>query len=130
MRLLSVTLSAVTFASTAAGAQPSITWPMLDDARCLLAMVALSNSNDPNAQRFAQGGIIYFTGRIAGRDPTFDLARLKSLAATMDLQSAQTDLQERCGPIFERSLQQLDAVFAPSVSGSGPASPPISAAPK
>jgi hypothetical protein len=118
MRLLAVTACALSLASaTAAAAQPAPAPQTVEDAHCLLAMVALSNASDATAQHFAQGGIIFFTGRLAARDPNFDFNRLKSMAATMDAQSAQTDLQ-RCGPMFQNAMKQLDTALG------GPAAPP------
>lgn len=127
MRLLAASLFAATLASGAAAqAQPSAASPTTQDARCLLAMVALSNVDDPNAQRLAQGGIIYFTGRIAAREPNFDFARLKTLADTMDMKAAQTDLQQHCAPMFKKSMQQVEAALAPPAAASPPAAPPAS----
>jgi hypothetical protein len=122
MRLLALTLSAVTLASaTAAVAQPAVPAASLQDARCLLAMVALSNATDANAQKLGQSGVIYFTGRISARDPNFNFASLKSLASTMNVQAAQTDLQQRCGPMFEQSMKQLETALAAPPGAAPPA---------
>jgi hypothetical protein len=121
MRLLASTclVAILTLASTAE-AQPASNSPSMADARCLLAMVALSNSDDPNQQRLGQGGAIYFMGRIAGRDPNFDFASLKPLAASLDLKAAETDLQQRCGPMFNKSVQQVAAALAPPPGSTPP----------
>jgi hypothetical protein len=126
MRPLVISLLAATMGfATAAQAQTAAPSPTMADARCLLAMVALTNSSDANAQRLGQGGVIYFAGRIAGRDPAFDFARLKALAATMDAKSAQTDLQQHCGPLFNKSMQQLDtALSPPAAAAPKPGTPP------
>src|SRR5579862_274726 len=101
MRLLAAMCLAGTFALvTAAEAQPAAPSPTTDDARCLLAMVALSNSTDANQQRIGQSGAVFFAGRLKARDPNFSFARLKTIATTMTAQTAQTDLQQRCGPLF------------------------------
>ena len=125
MRLIAAaSLFAATLAyGAAAQAQPAAS-PTNDDARCLLAMVALSNVNDPNAQRLAQGGIVYFTGRIAGREPNYDFAKLKALADTMDMKAAETDLQQRCAPMFKKSMQALETALAPPPGATPPATPP------
>lgn len=115
--------------ATGANAQPAATTASASDARCLLAMVALSNADDPNQQRMGQSGIIYFTGRIAGRDPNFDFNSLKALAAKMDMQSAQTDLQQHCGPMFNTSMQKVGAALAPPPGATPPASKPATPAP-
>lgn len=131
MRLLPAALFAAIFASTAAAhAQPSPTSPAMEDARCLLEMAALTNSKDPNAQHLGQEGVIYFTGRVAARDPNFDFARLKPLAATLNAQSAQTDLQQRCGPMFNKSMQQLEAALAPPAAGATPPPAPPASPPR
>lgn len=129
MRLLaSIGFAAALTLGPVAQAQPSSTSPTMADARCLLAMVALSNSDDPNQQRMGQGGAIYFMGRIAGRDPNFDFATLRSMATTLDLKAAQADLQQHCGPMFNKSMQQVaDALASPAGANappSGSASPP------
>lgn len=122
MRLLGPICFAATLTLvTAAEAQPGATSPSVADARCLLAMVALSNSTDADQQRLGQGGIIYFTGRIAGRDPNFDFASLKTLATKMDMQAAQTDLQQHCGPMFNKSMQQLGSALSPPAGSTPPA---------
>lgn len=126
-RLVSTTFAATLAIATTATAQPS-TSPPEADARCLLAMVALSNTSDPNQQRMGESGVSYFTGRIAGRDPNFDFASLKALAAKMDMQAAQNELQQRCGPMFNRSMQQVGAALAPPPSAG--AAPPAQPAPR
>ena len=95
-------------------AQPIGATAAAGDTRCLLAMVALSNSTNPSDQAFGQVGTVYFMGRIAGRDPGFDFVRLRAMAATMDARSAQADLRQSCGPMFEKSMQQLTDALAGS----------------
>jgi hypothetical protein len=124
MRSLAFCLLGATFGfATAAHAQTPAASPTTEDARCLLAMVALTHSSDQNAQRLGQGGIVYFAGRLAGREPSFDFARLKTIAKTLDAKAVQADLQQRCGPAFNKTMQQLETALAP------PAAPPSSSAP-
>ena len=132
MRLIISTFAAATLTLvSAANAQPPEASPTTADARCLLAMVALSNSQDPNRQRTGQEGVLYFTGRIAARDPNFNFASLRTLAEKMDAQSAQTDLQQRCGPMFNKSMQQVTTALSGPASGAAPATPRAApAAPK
>jgi hypothetical protein len=116
-----VATAALAFAG-AADAQPSPASPALDDARCILVMMSLANSTDTNAQRFGQDGVAFFTARVAAFDPGFDFTRLKSLAASMDAQAAQTALQQRCGPMLQTTMQKLEAALAsPSAPSSAPA---------
>ena len=128
MRLLAAMCSAWTFALVSAvQAQPAAPSPTTEDARCLLAMVALSNSTDANQQRIGQSGAVFFAGRIMGREPTFAFTRLKAIAATMNAQTAQTDLQQRCGPLFNKSMKDLESALAPPASAAPrppPAPPP------
>jgi len=122
MRLLTLTACtfSLTFASMA-NAQPRTT-PTADDERCLLEMVALSNATDPNAQKAGQGGVAYFVGRITAREPNFDFARLKQVAQTMEDKAADAELQQRCGPLFQKSMQSLaTALSAPAPSSGSPA---------
>jgi hypothetical protein len=124
MRLLVVTLSAVGLAfATAAQAQTAA--PFSEDARCALEMVVLSNSTDPDAQHFGQGGVTYFVGRLSVREPNFDFQRLKTLGATLDPKSVESDLQQRCSPIFQASMRKLESALAPppGAAGAAPTAP-------
>jgi hypothetical protein len=76
-------------------------------------MVALSNSSTPDAQRAGQDGVVFFVGRISAHEPGFDFARLKTMAQTMNAQTAQTELQQKCGPMVQRYMQQLETALAP-----------------
>jgi hypothetical protein len=117
-------------AQPAPPAQPAPATPEATDERCLLAMLALSNTSDQQASRMGQTGVLFFAGRLKGRDPNFDFARLKSMAATMNAQTAQTDLQQRCGPMVSTSLQQLQAALAPPAGQAPPAAKPSTPPPK
>jgi hypothetical protein len=140
MRLLVATLSIATFALAtaadaqqrpAAGAATAAGSATASDARCLLGMVALSNSQEPNAQHLGQGGVVYFMGRISAREPNYDFNRLRAMATTMNGQSVQTDLQQHCVPTFRASMERLEAALTPPASAKPPAAtPPASPAPK
>ena len=86
MRLFIVTLCATAAVASVASAQPAAS-PSADDAKCLLDMVALSNSSAQGAQRVGQEGVIFFVGRISAHDPGFDFARLPAGAKTILLGS-------------------------------------------
>jgi|WetSurMetagenome_2_1015567.scaffolds.fasta_scaffold108578_3 hypothetical protein len=117
MRLLAALSIAGTFALVStAEAQPSAPTPAMEDARCLLAMVALSNSSDQRQQRLGQNGAVFFAARLKAHDPSFAFSRLKSIATTMNAQTAQTDLQQRCGPMFNNTMQELETALAPPAS--------------
>lgn len=123
MRLLaSICLAATLPFATAAAAQPATPSPTESDARCLLAMAALSNSSDQAAAHAGQVGVIYFAGRVAARDPNFNFARLRTLATTMTPQSTQAELQQRCGPLLNTAMQGLQAALAPPAPAA-PAAP-------
>jgi hypothetical protein len=51
-------------------------------------------------------------GRIAGRDPRFDFARLRAMAGSMDAKAAHADLQQSCTPKFQKSMAQLTDALA------------------
>ncbi len=123
----SLTAAAFGFASAAQAAPAAAPSPVMADAHCLLAMVALTHSSDPNAQRMGQGGAIFFAGRIQGREPGFDFTRLKSIAASMDMKTVQADLQQHCGPLFTQSVQKLDTALAPPAGAAAapPSAPPL-----
>jgi hypothetical protein len=110
-------------AQPAQPAAPPPATPEASDERCLLAMLALSNASDQNAAQMGQTGVLFFAGRLKGRDPNFDFTKLKAVATTMSAQTAQSDLQQRCGPMVSTSLQQLQAALAPPASATPPAKP-------
>ena len=120
MRLFIVTLCATAAVASVASAQPAA--PSADDAKCLLDMVALSNSSAPEAQRAGRDGVLFFVGRISAHDPGFDFARLRAMSQNMNAQTAQTELQQKCGPMFQRYMTQLETALSPSA-------PPASAPP-
>jgi hypothetical protein len=124
MRLLvpAILLAAFTQPAVAAAqAQAPAAAPETTDERCLLAMLALSNSTDQKASMMGQTGVLYFAGRLKGRDANFDFKRLKPVAQTMSAETAQADLQQRCGPLVSTSLQELQTALAPPASQSAPA---------
>jgi hypothetical protein len=125
MRLFVATTTAALalLGATSAGAQPTAASPVMTDERCLLAMVALSNTKDPKSQSLGEAGVIYYTGRLAGRDPNFNFAQLKSLVGTMTVEAAQTELQQRCVPAFQRSMQQVQTALAPPPTTPQPPAP-------
>ena len=121
MRPLLLASCAVTLAwGAAAAAQPAAS-PSTDDSKCLLEMVALSNSTDPKMQQLGREGVFFFTGRITGREPNFNFASLQTMARGMNPQTAQTDLQQRCGPMFQKYIQQLQAALQPPAGAQPPA---------
>jgi hypothetical protein len=123
LRLFAVSLSAAAMAfAPAAYAQPTA-GPASDDAKCLLEMVVLSNSSAPEAQRAGEAGIVFFVGRISVRDPNFDFARLKTMAQALNPQTAQTDLQQRCGPMVQSNMQRLEAALGAPPAQSAPSAP-------
>jgi uncharacterized membrane protein YccC len=135
MRLLALSALTISLASAvgAASAQPAPTAATLADARCLLGMVALSNAEEQNAQQLGQLGVVFFTGRIAAREPNFDFARLKSIAATMnDTKAVDADLKQNCVPTVDKYMQQMSAALSPPKAATPPAAgtPPAAAPPK
>ena len=121
MRLFIITLCATAAVASVASAQPAAS-PSAEDAKCLLDMVALSNSSEPEAQRSGQAGAVFFVGRISAHDPGFDFARLKAMGQNMNAQTVQVELQQKCGPLVQRYMQQLQTALRPSA-------PPVSAPP-
>lgn len=113
LTVLAAPAVALAQAPPAAPATPPATQEVSDE-RCLLVMIALSNASDESAARMGQTGALFFAGRLKGRDPNFDFAKLKSVAATMNAQSAQDDLQQRCGPIVTGALKQLQTALGAS----------------
>jgi len=127
MRLLltALCLAALTPFATAAAQTPAApaapSSPEATDERCLLAMIALSNSTDQSASRMGQSGVFFFAGRLKGRDTNFDFNKLKAVSATMSADTAKADLQQRCGPLVSTAIQQLQTALTPPGS---PAAPP------
>lgn len=79
-----------------------------NDARCLMAMAAISGSTDANQSRLGQVGVIYFAGRVKAQDPSFDFAtKLKPIADSMNRDAIGQEAQ-RCGPILANTMRELD----------------------
>jgi hypothetical protein len=122
LRAIAIILSATTLAfATAASAQPAAATAS-DDAKCLLDMVALANAGSAETQQVGRDGVAFFTGRISAREPGFDFMRLKTMAQTLNPQTAQTELQQRCGPMLQKYMGQLVAALGGTATQS-PAAP-------
>jgi hypothetical protein len=122
LRLFIVMLCAAAAVAATASAQPAAA-PPTEEAKCLLDMVALSNSSTPEAERAGEDGVMFFVGRISARDPGFDFTRLKAMASSMNAQVAQSELQQKCGPMVQRYMQQFETALAsPAPSPSAPSS--------
>jgi len=133
MRLLVPLICAVALTPAIAAAQAPAASPVTSDARCLMAMAALSSSSDQNAAGVGHEGVVYFAGRIKAREPSYDLGvRLKTVAAGLNGQSLQAEVQ-RCAPLVVEALRQLQAAqesLAPPASKSAPAPAAPAAPPK
>lgn len=119
-------------AAAAAPAAPAASGGVASDARCLMTMAALTSSTDPQRSRTAQAGVIFFAGRIKGRDPSYDFGtRLKGVVAGMSREVLATEAQ-RCGPILVETLRELDAAQKtfPQPKAAAPAgAPPVTQTP-
>ena len=94
------------------------------DARCLLAMAALSTSKDERQAKSAQAGMVYYAGRIKARDPSYNFtARLKAVAETMNRDAVVAEVPT-CGTAMTNSLRDLDGGLKTlSQAKPGPAAP-------
>jgi hypothetical protein len=82
-----------------------------EDARCLLTMAVLTSAKDAETARSAQMGVVFFAGRLKAREPNYDFtARLKPIAASLTGQNLKPDI-ERCGPIVQSAMNQLDGAL-------------------
>ena len=89
----------------AAQAQPSDATRA--DLRCVLGFVALLQM--PAYKDAAGAGIMYYTGRLDGRDPNVDLAApLKREAGNMATADYMTEAQ-RCGRVLKERSEALKA---------------------
>ena len=100
------------------------------DARCLLAMAALSTSKDERQAKSAQAGMVYYAGRIKARDPSYNFtARLKTVAASMNREAVVAEVPT-CGTAMTNSLRDLDGGLKTlSQAKPAPAAQPGSAPP-
>ena len=77
------------------------------DTRCLLVMAAAASQ--PQSAAAGQTGVIYFTGRIKGQDPGYDLAgHLKTAAHQMTPAILKAEAP-RCSAMLEASIKELQA---------------------
>lgn len=130
MRFLIPAVSLALAAQAAPALAQQAASPEATDERCILAMIALSNSTDQTASRMGQSGVFFFAGRLKGRDPNFDFNKLKAVSATMNADSAKTDLQQRCGPLVSTAIQQLQGALTPPGSQAPSAAKPATPAPQ
>jgi hypothetical protein len=123
-------------AAAAPAAPAAASGGVASDARCLMTMAALTSSTDPQRSRTAQAGVIFFAGRIKGKDPSYDFGtRLKTVVAGMSRDVLTTEAQ-RCGPILVETLRELDAAqktfpqpAKPAAPAGAPAAPPVTQTP-
>jgi hypothetical protein len=88
-----------------------------------MAMLALSNSDDAEQQRFGGAGASYFLGRVLAAEPNYDFARLKSVGANLNERAVEADLRQHCGPAFMQALGKMVAALpgAHTMSAATPA---------
>ena len=105
------------------------------DVRCLMAMAAMSGSQDANQSRLGQIGVVYFAGRVKAQDPSYDFAaRLKPVAVSMTRENIVEEAK-RCGPNLTATLRELDAAQKtfpqpkPAAAPGAAAKPPAKSAP-
>ncbi len=90
-----VLLALAALASVPAGAARADDEDVRADVRCVLAMYALMNNEKMASNAFA--GALYFTGRLEGRDPKFDVnAAVKEEMPRMRQADLPHEMQ-RCG---------------------------------
>jgi|KBSSwiStaDraftv2_1062776.scaffolds.fasta_scaffold28364_5 hypothetical protein len=119
------------FSGSALAAPTAAPTGVAADARCLLAMAALSGSKDPKQSESAQAGMVYYAGRIRAREPSFDFStRLKAVAATMNREAVVAEVPV-CGNAMTTSLRDLDnGLKTLSQAPAGAAKPGAAAPPK
>jgi hypothetical protein len=109
-------VAAVVLGAGSASAQP-LSAPnysaSLSDARCLLAMVALTHAKNPAAARTGSAGVLFFTGRLSAGASGYDFSRLRLIASGLDPKQVQAELQQRCVPLFSRTMAQVQSALAP-----------------
>ena len=93
----------------AQAAAPAATAPAQADARCLAVLGAIADSDQPELQRAAQLGALYFFGKLLGRDPAIDLKAAISEAARSVIANPRPEIL-RCGAELKASGEALKAV--------------------
>jgi len=111
---------------------PTPASPLVSDVRCLLTMVALSQTKDGG--QAGQRGVYYFAGRLAHTPPATLTALVKSEAPTLGQAAALEAESRRCAPQIISSIQgvqaSLGALRPPGSPAPGPApAQPAPAAP-
>lgn len=83
--------------------QPAAAQTAADDLQCLTALTALAGDGDPQTQQAGTFGTLYFTGKLLGANPGFDLeSRMRGMAMAIT--------GDMMPPIQQRCLQELGAV--------------------
>ena len=104
LRILAVA-AAVSLLSAAAKAQPSDATRA--DLRCVLAFMTLLQN--PAYKDAAGAGIMYYAGRLDGREPTLDLAAaIRREASDMATSDYMAEAQ-RCGRVLKERSAALKA---------------------
>lgn len=114
-------------AAAPAAKTPSATSGVTGDVRCLLTMAALGQ--DKQRQQAALIGAYFFVGRINARAPGFNLpAAVKAEEPKMSGPVLAAESQ-RCGPMVEAAVHELQASFPPPPGAPPPAAPGAAAVP-
>lgn len=101
-------LAAATAAATPSAIPASAEGPRtLTDVRCIIVAGSLAQSDDPDLQKVGQASLIYFWGRLEGRDATADIAsRVAEEAAGMTPEAIKQQAGV-CGALVTAAGQSL-----------------------
>ncbi len=120
--LIAATLAATLAAEGARAEDPKTT----TDIRCVIVAGSLAQSTDPDLQKIGTVSLIYFWGRLEGRDATGNIdARIVEEASKMTADDIKTQAQT-CGAMVTaagQALQDLGAAVQQRIGGAAPASP-------
>ena len=80
------------------------------DLRCLVVAYTLSANPDPQTKSFATAALIYFLGRLNGREPDMDVeARVRAEIPKIAPADFMTDLQE-CGALVKKRGEEIKTI--------------------
>lgn len=106
-RLIALALIAASAGPAALAQQPAPTNGL--DARCVLTMAALASQGTAAEKQVAQGGLMFYSGRIKARAPNADLSQLLVRAKHELTGKSVASEASRCLPPVGDAMRQLQA---------------------
>jgi len=87
------------------------------DVRCILGMSAMARNE--TYKQWGQTGIFYYTGRLHGRDPKYDIGEAIKREYRLLPAAAYNDEIKRCNDALGETSRDLEKMKPPAPRGTG-----------